>query len=73
MYREALRALHEKKEVPVADPLPPGIYMYDFGEGAIVIAVDSEGHYTLGFDGTCPPTNEWADTPKPSEKPPAAG
>ncbi len=81
MYREALLSLRQKKEIARTDPLPAGVHMFDFGEGAIVIAVDAEGNYTLGFDGTCPPTSEWAGTPdaeaardaKPSEKPPPGG
>ncbi len=73
MYREALRALHQKKEIPAADPLPAGTYMYDFGEGAIVIVVDPEGHYTLGFDPACPPTSEWAGTPDEPSKEASGG
>jgi hypothetical protein len=69
-YWYAIGVVRQRHRLAWNDPLPPGVYMLDSGEGALVLDVDDAGGITFGFDAACPPTAEWAGTPAGSEESP---
>ncbi len=70
----AVGLVRERRGLKGTEPLPPGVYLVDDGDPARVIAVDDAGGYWFGFDAACPPSSEWAGTPRgPSEEPSGAG
>ncbi len=71
-YWYAVGVIRQRHGLIGVEPLPPGVYLLDDGECALVIEVDAEGNYTFGYDAACPPTSEWAGTP-PSQEPPGPG
>lgn len=63
-YWYAVGMVRDRLRLRSGEPLPPATYLVDDGDVALVIEVANDGKNTLtfSFDGSCPPTEEWAGT-----------
>ncbi len=73
-YWYAIGVIRERRGLAGNEPLPPGVYLVDDGDGALIIEIDETGGLAkFAFDAACPPTAEWAGTPAGSQEPSSGG